>query len=235
MNPEEDGKSHGNGDTRVGGQQENNDNRSTQREQKPCQPSKMKNRFSNEQFKLNNNVGDNNGASNLSSVSSHGFANGSQLAQNNTLGLCIGADFTNTNSLCPNYSAVTPSHMHSLNTNKASSYVFVCENSSSAYLNSASSACGIVENGSNKETDMRNNVDYGSGIEKCPAKVSCGMDNNAEPNAIWTSSSFVPNRGMNNIGSSIGSTSQGTCCFLRPNINGSREVAGPSGLQRVGP
>ncbi|XP_017889057.1 uncharacterized protein LOC108630335 isoform X1 [Ceratina calcarata] len=82
------------------------------------------------------------------------------------------------------------------------------------------------------DIDMKNNVDYASGIEKCPSKVSCSSDSSPEIDSAWTSRSYGSNSMLNNIGGSIGSTSQGTCCFLRPNINGSREVAGPSGLQR---
>lgn len=62
--------------------------------------------------------------------------------------------------------------------------------------------------------DMKNNVDYLSVIEKCPAKVACN--------------SFATNK-FNNIGESVGSTSQGTCSFLRPNIN---EGAGPSNVEQ---
>lgn len=85
----------------------------------------------------------------------------------------------------------------------------------------------------NEDIDMKNNVDYISGIEKCPSKVSCSSDSSPEVDSAWTTRSYVSKCVLNNIGGSIGSTSQGTCCFLRPNINGSREVAGPSGLQKV--
>lgn len=86
---------------------------------------------------------------------------------------------------------------------------------------------------SNDDVDMKNNVDYASAIEKCPSKVSCSSDSSPEADCSWTSKSYGSKRVLNNIGGSIGSTSQGTCCFLRPNINGSKEIAGPSGLQRV--
>ncbi|XP_011052818.1 PREDICTED: uncharacterized protein LOC105145132 isoform X1 [Acromyrmex echinatior] len=86
---------------------------------------------------------------------------------------------------------------------------------------------------SNDDMDMKNNVDYASAIEKCPSKVSCSSDSSPEADCCWTSKSYGSKRVLNNIGGSIGSTSQGTCSFLRPNINGSREVAGPSGLQRT--
>ncbi|XP_063990861.1 uncharacterized protein LOC135169628 [Diachasmimorpha longicaudata] len=72
--------------------------------------------------------------------------------------------------------------------------------------------------------DMRNNVDYICGINKCPPKVSCSSSSSAED--------YASVGALNNIGCCIGSTSQGTCGFLRPNINGSRETPGPSGLQR---
>ncbi|XP_015435353.1 PREDICTED: uncharacterized protein LOC107190952 isoform X2 [Dufourea novaeangliae] len=84
----------------------------------------------------------------------------------------------------------------------------------------------------NEDIDMKNNVDYISGIEKCPSKVSCSSDSSPEVDSAWPSRSYVSKCVLNNIGGSIGSTSQGTCCFLRPNINGNREVAGPSGLQK---
>jgi len=86
----------------------------------------------------------------------------------------------------------------------------------------------------NDDMDMKNNVDYASAIEKCPSKVSCSSDSSPEADCSWTSKSYGSKRILNNIGGSIGSTSQGTCCFLRPNINCSREAAGPSGLQKVG-
>jgi len=86
----------------------------------------------------------------------------------------------------------------------------------------------------NDDMDMKNNVDYASVIEKCPSKVSCSSDSSPEADCSWTSKSYGSKRILNNIGGSIGSTSQGTCCFLRPNINCSREAAGPSGLQKVG-
>ncbi|KAF3430206.1 hypothetical protein E2986_06624 [Frieseomelitta varia] len=84
----------------------------------------------------------------------------------------------------------------------------------------------------NEDIDMKNNVDYVSGIEKCPSKVSCSSDSSPEVDSVWASRSYGSNSLLNNIGGSIGSTSQGTCCFLRPNINGNKEVAGPSGLQK---
>ncbi|XP_015603697.1 uncharacterized protein LOC107271793 [Cephus cinctus] len=91
----------------------------------------------------------------------------------------------------------------------------------------------ILNSNTNREdTDMKNNVDHGSGIEKCPSKVSCSSDSSPEADQMW-SSSYSSKCALNNISSSIGSTSQGTCCFLRPNINNSREAPGPSGLQKV--
>lgn len=124
-------------------------------------------------------------------------------------------------------------------------------NSTSISLNSGSTANNVTHYGistsspllmpptlsmikPNDDIDMKNNVDYASGIEKCPSKVSCSSDSSPEADCSWTSKSYGSKRVLNNISGSIGSTSQGTCCVLRPNINGSREVAGPSGLQRVG-
>ncbi|XP_048515071.1 uncharacterized protein LOC105689586 isoform X2 [Athalia rosae] len=229
MNSKEDnnGQNHrtDNRDTRVEGpkQQETNDNRSTQRtEGNPRQVAKIQNILATEQFKLNNNIGEENGDENIPLMSS----NGPQNSQENCSVVTAGQEV-----LDASYSEMLSTNMHSMNTNIPGNYVLVYAKTSSCTVPNFSTT--ISENGSKEDTDMRNNVDYGSGIEKCPPKVACGTDSTSESIPIWSSSSFVPNRGMNNIGSSIGSTSQGTCCFLRPNINGSREVAGPSGLQRV--
>ncbi|CAL7946542.1 unnamed protein product [Xylocopa violacea] len=105
------------------------------------------------------------------------------------------------------------------------------------HLNNSTSVLSTIQSNlsttkPNDDIDMKNNVDYISGIEKCPSKVSCSSDSSPEVDSAWTSRSYGSNSVLNNIGGSIGSTSQGTCCFLRPNINGNREVAGPSGLQR---
>lgn len=85
----------------------------------------------------------------------------------------------------------------------------------------------VLSTNSSEDRDMRNNVDYTSDIEKCPPKVSCSSDSSPEMENKWPSNSV-----LNNIGGSIGSTNQGTC-FLRHNINGCKDVAGPSGLQKV--
>ncbi|XP_011693158.1 PREDICTED: uncharacterized protein LOC105453132 isoform X1 [Wasmannia auropunctata] len=142
------------------------------------------------------------------------------------------------------------SQMH-LNLSSTQANVHHGHNSASAVLNSAAAtASATLHSGvstlnvsvmppnlstikSNDDADMKNNVDYASAIEKCPSKVSCSSDSSPEADCSWTSKSYGSKRVLNNIGGSIGSTSQGTCCFLRPNINGSREVAGPSGLQRT--
>lgn len=141
------------------------------------------------------------------------------------------------------------SQMH-LNLSSAQANVHLNHNSLSVSLNtsaaanatlhynaSTSSALLMPPNLSmikpNDDIDMKNNVDYASAIEKCPSKVSCSSDSSPEADCSWTSKSYGSKRVLNNIGGSIGSTSQGTCCVLRPNINGSREIAGPSGLQRV--
>lgn len=106
------------------------------------------------------------------------------------------------------------------------------------YLNNSASVSSTIQSNlttikPNEDIDMKNNVDYISGIEKCPSKVSCSSDSSPEVDSVWVSRSYRTNSLLNNIGGSIGSTSQGTCCFLRPNINGNREIAGPSGLQKV--
>lgn len=84
------------------------------------------------------------------------------------------------------------------------------------------------------DAEMRNNVDYICGINKFSPKVSCSTSASPDVDSTWSSGNCISSETtLNNIGGSIGSTSQGTCCFLRPNINGNRDVAGPSGLQRV--
>lgn len=85
----------------------------------------------------------------------------------------------------------------------------------------------VLSVNSSEDRDMRNNVDYTSEIEKCPPKVSCSSDSSPEMENKWSSKSV-----LNNISGSIGSTNQGTC-FLRHNINGCKDVAGPSGLQKT--
>lgn len=105
------------------------------------------------------------------------------------------------------------------------------------YLNNSASVSSTIQSNlttikPNEDIHMKNNVDYISGIEKCPSKVSCSSDSSPEVDSVWVSRSYRTNSLLNNIGGSIGSTSQGTCCFLRPNINGNREIAGPSGLQK---
>lgn len=105
--------------------------------------------------------------------------------------------------------------------------------SSISPLNASSIPPNLPTSKPNDDIDMKNNVDYASVIEKCPPKVSCSSDSSPEADCSWITKSCGSKRVLNNIGGSIGSTSQGTCCFLRPNINGSREAAGPSGLQRV--
>ncbi|XP_031366926.1 uncharacterized protein LOC102671489 isoform X1 [Apis dorsata] len=109
--------------------------------------------------------------------------------------------------------------------------------SATLYLNNSASVSSTIQSNlttikPNEDIDMKNNVDYISGIEKCPSKVSCSSDSSPEVDSVWVSRSYRTNSLLNNIGGSIGSTSQGTCCFLRPNINGNREIAGPSGLQK---
>ncbi|XP_012227594.1 uncharacterized protein [Linepithema humile] len=105
--------------------------------------------------------------------------------------------------------------------------------SSISTLNTSLMSPNLATIKSNDDIDMKNNVDYLSAIEKCPSKVSCSSDSSPEADCSWTPKSYGSKRVLNNISGSIGSTSQGTCCFLRPNINGSRELAGPSGLQRT--
>lgn len=134
--------------------------------------------------------------------------------------------------------------------NLPSTQANVHHNHGSAVLNSTAAAGAALHSGvsmlnasvmspnlatikSNDDVDMKNNVDYASAIEKCPSKVSCSSDSSPEADYSWMSKSYGSKRVLNNISGSIGSTSQGTCCFLRSNINGSKEVAGPSGLQRV--
>ena len=120
-------------------------------------------------------------------------------------------------------------HACSYNAGTASNPVLHLNNSALASSSMQPNLSGIKPN---EDIDMKNNVDYISGIEKCPSKVSCSSDSSPEMDGAWASKSYGSKCVLNNIGGSIGSTSQGTCCFLRPNINGNREVAGPSGLQK---
>ncbi|XP_077275550.1 uncharacterized protein LOC143904608 isoform X2 [Temnothorax americanus] len=152
--------------------------------------------------------------------------------------------FTNASSL-----NLPKSQMH-LNLSSTQANIHHNHNLGSAVLNSAAATSATLHSSvpmlnvsvmppnlstikSNDDVDMKNNVDYASAIEKCPSKVSCSSDSSPEADCSWTSKSYGSKRILNNIGGSIGSTSQGTCCFLRPNINGSREAAGPSGLQNT--
>ncbi|XP_066587808.1 uncharacterized protein [Prorops nasuta] len=118
----------------------------------------------------------------------------------------------------------------SMNASTHNNQAFVVYSSKSTAMPSNVSA--ISANKANEDPDMKNNVDYASGIEKCPPKVSCSSDSSPEADRVWKLSHYSSKCPLNNIGGSIGSTSQGTCCFLRPNINGNREVPGPSGLQK---
>ncbi|KAK2583152.1 hypothetical protein KPH14_009176 [Odynerus spinipes] len=121
---------------------------------------------------------------------------------------------------------VIPISYNSVNASNANPY------SSTSISNSSTVTQHLSTTRSTDDTDMKNNVDYAPEIEKCPSKVSCSSDSSPEADHVCTSRSYTSTSVLNNIGGSIGSTSQGTCCFLRPNINGNREVAGPSGLQR---
>lgn len=125
-------------------------------------------------------------------------------------------------------------NMHLHHTFAPSSYGATTLNSTLHLNNSNSSTISANSTASkqSEDIDMKNNVDYISGIEKCPSKVSCSSDSSPETDGMWTSKGYESKCVLNNIGGSIGSTSQGTCCFLRPNINGNKEIAGPSGLQR---
>lgn len=99
--------------------------------------------------------------------------------------------------------------------------------------NSSSSSCSFDNaNDQHDDAEIRNNVDYICDINKCPPKVSCSTSPDGD--STWSNKNNLSSDTiLNNIGGSIGSTSQGTCCFLRPNINGNKDGAGPSGLQRV--
>lgn len=112
-------------------------------------------------------------------------------------------------------------------------------NSSVSSATSSDSPSNVISspagNISHADSDIRNNVDYIFGIDKCPPKVSCGGEPNPDIDVKWRISgiSYTTESALNNIGGSIGSTSHGTCCFLRPNINGtSRDGEGPSGTQK---
>lgn len=89
----------------------------------------------------------------------------------------------------------------------------------------------ISEAKTSKDKEMRNNVDYGSGVDKCPSKVACSSESSPDAEEPCCSGTLTFTTTLNNIGSSIGSTSHGTCGFLRPNINSG--AAGPSTLFKV--
>lgn len=106
-------------------------------------------------------------------------------------------------------------------------------NSSVPKLSEPLPGCSTENGGGStvEDFEFRNNVDYVTRIDKCPPKVSCSSD--SSPEADRTNS--YKTCGLNNIGANIGSTSHGTCCILKPNINscGKDPGAGPSGLSRV--
>ncbi|XP_012277600.1 uncharacterized protein LOC105698161 isoform X2 [Orussus abietinus] len=172
---------------------ETNDNLSFDQSAKPCKTTKLQNRMSNEQFKVNNNIGDvqcsspfkppimlTNGVQEMPSNAAEFYLNSSAIDMR--------ADTSNPNSTSL-FTSTQPTKFLPLNTNAS--------------------------------------------MEKCPPKVSCSSDSSPEVDPTWTSNSYKPKCILNNISGSIGSTSQGTCRFLRPNINGNKEVAGPSGMQKV--
>lgn len=277
MNSEEDGNIQGKTETRLEGNTQKSDNQMTEQgSNKSSKASKIQNKVSDEQLKLNN-VSESDVKNVLPSKSSIMVSNGTRLTQATTSGYShslvqvVSSDIPNSSSTFVNTTSVIS---HVANTNAASqlkhktvintntlnlpksqmhlnlsssqlnchlttpiSYNSVNTSNANAYSGTSMSNSSILSQhlSSTKptdDTDMKNNVDYAPEIEKCPSKVSCSSDSSPEADHICTSRSYTSPSILNNIGGSIGSTSQGTCCFLRPNINGNREVAGPSGLQR---
>ncbi|KAG8039193.1 hypothetical protein G9C98_003500 [Cotesia typhae] len=103
------------------------------------------------------------------------------------------------------YTSTNPPHSINSSSNLQSN-LSVCMNGcqpvamTTENLPSPSLVSGSGSNdGTPEDPDMINNVDYNCGINKCPPKVSCNLNN--ELGATWSSS-------LNNI-ASIGSTSQG--------------------------
>ncbi|XP_015179104.1 PREDICTED: uncharacterized protein LOC107067792 isoform X2 [Polistes dominula] len=258
MNSKEDGKMQGKSETRLDGGLQKNDNQTTEQGNKLSKATKIQNKMSDEQLKLNNNVSESDAKSVLPSKSSMMVSNGArsmeattsdcshsleQVTISDTPNASSSSTFVNTTSVI-SHNANTNSasqlkhktvvnantlnlpkpqmhlnlssgqlNCHLTNTVTPVSYSSINASNTNAYSNTSISNSSTVSqhlsgNRLNDDTDMKNNVDYASEIEKCPSKVSCSSDSSPE-----------------------GSTSQGTC-FLRPNINGNREVAGPSGLQR---
>ncbi|XP_035739752.1 uncharacterized protein LOC118449378 [Vespa mandarinia] len=282
MNSKEDGKIQGKSETRLDGGLQKSDNPKTEQGNRLSKATKIQNKVSDEQLKLNNNVSESDVKSVLPSKSSIVVSNGTSLMQATTSGCSHSleqvtvSDTPNANS-SSTFVNTTSVISHIANTNSASqlkhktivyantlnllkpqmhlnlssnqlnchptntvtsvSYSSVNASNANTHLNTSISNSSTISqhlssNRSNDDTDMKNNVDYASEIEKCPSKVSCSSDSSPEADHLCTSKSYTPASVLNNIGGSIGSTSQGTCCFLRPNINGNREVAGPSGLQK---
>lgn len=283
MNSKEDGKIQGKSETRLDGGLQKSDNQTTEQGNRLSKATKIQNKVSDEQLKLNNNVSESDAKSVLPSKSSIVVSNGTSLMQATTsscshsLEQVTVSDTPNANS-SSTFVNTTSVISHIANTNSASqlkhktvvyantlnlpkpqmhlnlsssqlnchltntvtpvSYSSVNASNANTHLNTSISNSSTISqhlsgiSRSNDDTDMKNNVDYASEIEKCPSKVSCSSDSSPEADHVCTSKSYTSASVLNNIGGSIGSTSQGTCCFLRPNINGNREVAGPSGLQR---
>ena len=232
-------------------QQKSNENLSSGQEPKSCNITKIQNIISDEELKTNNNIVQMIDTCSTSNDTSVIISNRSQFKN-----LDIPNNYSNT--VVPDNSHISKSTTLNHNcSNVPSNLNFFQENHSflstisNDYnscvmvphtldlhnfrrLNSSESSieCSVFSNvlssTSNERTNMRNNVDYTSKIEKCPLKVPCSSDSSQEVEDEWSSKCV-----MNNIGKSIGSSSQGTCCFLRPNIKGNKDMAGPSGLQKA--
>ncbi|XP_034936158.1 uncharacterized protein [Chelonus insularis] len=124
--------------------------------------------------------------------------------------------------------------INSSNSNVQSNHLNTCFNVDTSLIAITSEVSfKTSENELQEDADMINNVDYNCQINKCPPKVSCSTRTTPEIDLSWSQSSCVSECLLNNIGVSIGSTSQGTCNFLRPNINGNKDGSGPSGLSKT--
>ncbi|XP_076668640.1 uncharacterized protein LOC143369086 [Andrena cerasifolii] len=221
-----------NAETRVDGNLKKNGNQPIEQPAKPSKVLQLESKLCRDQLKLNNKLSENTAKNLLPSKPSVALANGTKSPQaaasclTNSIDQDINQDMPNTQSNAhPNHACVSISY----NAGETSSPILHLNNS-------APVSPAILPNLStirpNEDIDMKNNVDYVSGIEKCPSKVSCSPESSPEADCAWASKSDGSKCALNNIGGSIGSTSQGTCCFLTPNINGSREVTGLSGLQK---
>ncbi|XP_043256611.1 uncharacterized protein LOC122399752 [Colletes gigas] len=244
------------GETRVDENLKKNSSQPIEQSSKLSKVAQLESKLCGDQLKLNNKLGENSAKNILSSKTLVPLANGIKTAQVATSSFHNSID-QDTNQERLNASVSSIFCISALNLPKPQMHLNVSSSQTNTHLNHACTSVSYNDGATsnpilhlnnsasvskiqpsllvlrpNEDIDMKNNVDYISGIEKCPSKVSCSSDSSPEVDGAWASRSYRSTCVLNNIGGSIGSTSQGTCCFLRPNINGNREVAGPSGLQK---